>query len=729
MASDKGGGQAGRAQRHAGGRALDEAVIKRSIADAVVTKDEDVFMISQPNGDVPVEGEHGFGLYFHDCRYLSGYTLALDGTTPVQLDADGSRGFAAGFALTSGRMKLPDGSELAPRELGIERERVIDAAAHAVHEIITLRSYTSRRVEIDLSIVLRAEFEDVFVVRGFEAAPPSQGYSVASEGDGITFTHQGLDGTERRLDARFSPAPTKIHRSAAVFRVALDPRASARVLVILRISERPQGSPPPPAPRTPDVDAVVRELHRDVQAWIGRHARVTSSSKLLDAVVHRSVLDLRLLRHRRDDLPFFSAGVPWYATLFGRDSLLTALEILAFEPGMAEDTLRLLAREQGDEDDPERDEEPGKMPHELRRGELARAGRIPFTPYYGTVDATLLFLILLASHAAWTGRLDLFRELRQNADRAIAWIEHNLATSPTGFVSYAMRSSHGVYNQGWKDSRDGVVDAQGNVCRAPIALCEVQGYAYLAFEGMAGLHERDGDADRAFWVEDRGVWALALHGDDGARAEVVTSNAGQVLWSGIAGGDHARRVAARLFEPDLWSGWGVRTLSMRERCYQPVGYHLGTVWPHDNAIIAAGLRRHGEDDAACRVLEAVLDLADHYPYHRLPELVSGYGRDAFARPIRYPVACHPQAWAAGSVPFMITSLLGLSPDGFASKLRVVRPVLPAFVRHLTIEALRVGDAQATLRFSRRADGALDVEARDVSGKLDVEVEPAQRSSE
>jgi glycogen debranching enzyme len=714
--------------------------IKASISDAVVAKDEDIFLLSRPSGDVPLDIDHGLGLYYHDCRYLNGYELAIGGLAPTTLEADASRGFALLFALTNPRLALPDGGSLDPESIGIIRERVIEHAELAVHEILSLHNHAPRPIDLRVKLAFRAEFEDIFVVRGIKSEASAERDRVVVEADAkaLSFTCAGLDGVLRSLEVQLCPAPLTMQERAATWDIHLDPEETKEILVSMHISESSSSPRGPREHRVTSLGEITADLHQSTEAWMGEHARVTSGSKLLDAVVHRSFLDLRILRSRLEDLEFFSGGIPWYATLFGRDSLISALETLAFEPGIAAQTLRLLARYQGQKVDDERDEEPGKILHELRVGELARLGEIPFTPYYGAVDATLLFLILIARHADWTGSLELFQELEGNVERALAWAESNMRKSASGYVTYDKRAPRGLDNQGWKDSGDAIVNEDGSLARPPIALAEVQGYAYLAFATMSGLYERAGRSEesralggrasalkarfnRDFWLEEEGIYALALQGN-GEPARVVASNAGQALWSGITDADKGARTANRLMKEDMFSGWGVRTLSTKERRYNPIGYHLGTVWPHDSALIAAGLRRHGHDADALRIFVGIIEMAGYLHEHRLPELITGFSRNQFSRPVRYPLACHPQAWAAGSVPFLLETLLGLVPDAFAARLRIVRPALPDFIPHLVIEGLRVGSARASLRFDRRPDGSLSVKTLHVEGDLEITVE-------
>jgi glycogen debranching enzyme len=449
---------------------------------------------------------------------------------------------------------------------------------------------------------------------------------------------------------------------------------------------------------------------------------------------------MRVLLSELRGKKFFAAGVPWYVTLFGRDSLISSLQFLAYAPQVAEQTLRLLATYQGTKEDDWRDEEPGKIMHELRVGELAQTDRIPQTPYYGTIDATPLFLVLLCRHAAWTGSLDVFHDLRDNVERALQWLAKYGDPTGDGYLACRVKSKQGLGNQGWKDSGDSMVNADGSLAKPPIALAEVQGYVYLAKTGLAELFRRAGDEDRAkqlaleaeelrqrfnhdFWLEDKGVYAMALQAGKKPCA-VVSSNAGQVLWSGIAGPDKAARTARRLMAEDMFSGWGIRTLSAKEVRYNPLGYHLGTVWPHDNSIILHGFRNYGFDAEAARVCGGIVDAARHFASDRLPEVFAGFAEADWGVPVHYPVACHPQAWAAGAVPYMLATLLGLEPCAFEHKLRIVRPVLPPHVGQVTLRRLRVGQAEVDLEFARSAGGAVSCRVLKTQGRLEVEIEPA-----
>jgi len=549
--------------------------------------------------------------------------------------------------------------------------------------------------------------------------------------DRIALRYDGQDGIQRTTDIVFHRRPDDSRDGRARFLLHLEPYAEEEIglSIVLGESGAPAGASPP-SPGSPrrqgDPAAEATEIH--------------ARSVPLERVLRRSLRDLAGLRSTLAGESYVAAGVPWFAALFGRDALIVALETLAYDPDLARDTLRILARYQGRAEDPSRDEEPGKILHELRVGELARVGAIPHTPYYGAVDTTPLFLVLLARHADWTGTLELFHELRPAVDAALAWIADHGESKSSGYVEYCSRATGGLANQGWKDSGDGIVMESGALARQPIALVEVQGYVYLAKTGVAALADRAGEPAlaarlrseaealkrrfaRDFWLEDRGFLALALTPD--GPAAVLSSNPGQALWTGIVEPEHARRTMESLLSDPMWSGWGIRTLSALERRYNPVAYHRGTVWPHDNALIAAGFKRHGFDEAARRVFSGILDASMYFPMHRLPELFTGLPREPFRVPIRYPVACHPQAWAAGSIPFMLESLLGLTPEAFEHRLRIVRPTLPEEVGGVELRGLRVGESRVDLAFQAGPDGHVEVRVLRNDGGLDVRVEQGE----
>ncbi|HET9682110.1 MAG TPA: glycogen debranching N-terminal domain-containing protein [Candidatus Limnocylindrales bacterium] len=716
----------------------------RSIADAVVIKDGEPFFICPPDGQIPTSGDHGYGLYHHDTRFLNGYELAIAGVRAHALAATSILGSRGVLELTTPEIDLGHGRTIAKERLAIRWTRQLDGDRARLTDQIELRNFDAEGARLPLRFRFGSDFEDIFEVRGLLEEQLGALHKPRWDGDTLVFRYDGKDGVIRRLRVSTDPKPK--HGDDPMFEIEVEVpgRGSSQVEVRLEIGEELEDGATPierrterePGSRPPSRQLDGRSSATPTAASDDWPARVTSDSLTLNGLVARSLDDLVTLRGELDGHRYYAAGVPWFSTLFGRDSLIAAYQTLAFDAGIAAETLRLLAGRQGRRDDDYRDEQPGKILHELRIGELARLHEIPHTPYYGSIDSTPLFLVVLARHAAWTGSLDLFHELRDNVDAALRWLDGPADPDGRGWIAYDSAVDHGLVNQGWKDSGDAIVRRDGSPARPPIALAEVQGYAYAAKRELAALFERDGDAARAerlrreardlqrrfedhFWSDELGCYVLALDRD--GPCEVVTSNAGQVLWSGIASAERAQRVASRLLEEDVFAGWGIRTLSHDAAAFNPIGYHLGTIWPHDNGLIADGFRRYDLVEPMGKVAGALMEASTDFPQQRLPECFAGYDRRDFGIPVRYPVACHPQAWAAGAVPHLLTSMLGLAADGFERRLTVDRPWLPGFMRHLELRGLRVGSASVDLAFDRedQRHGLARARVIGLDGDLDV----------
>ncbi|MER3423426.1 MAG: amylo-alpha-1,6-glucosidase [Nitrospiraceae bacterium] len=714
--------------------------IARSIAVAVVVKDENIFVLTRPDGQIPLQRDHGFGVYYHDCRYVNGYELWLGTAYPEVLTSTAENGFEAVVQLTNPDIHTEAGAIIHKETIGIKWERVIEAGKEAFHDIMTFRNFGRQTAEFPASLSFNAEFEDVFVVRGLLPERLGTFHRPKWRNGCLFFLYQGTDEIYRSVSTHFSPSPHRVHGTTASFHFTLEPEQRAHIVVSLTVGESKRlDDVRPHDGEQPDLNSIQRVLRRASEEWMIRETEIVSSSSLLLIhVIRRSLLDLHVLRSTPDGKRFLAAGVPWFAALFGRDSLIASLQTLAYIPNLAEQTLRLLAQYQGGRVDDYRDEQPGEILHELRVGELAHSNEIPHTPYYGTIDATPLFLILLGCHARWTGTLAVFADLRSHVERALEWLSVYGDGHGERYLEYKSSSEKGLVNQGWKDSGDAIVNADGSLAQPPIAPVEVQGYVYMAKTMIADLYRRAGEPDRAeqlereaqqlrtrfnrdFWLEEQGFYALAIQAG-GRPCAVVSSNPGQALWTGIVDSDKAERIVERLIAPDMFSGWGIRTLSTRERRYSPIGYHLGTVWPHDNSLIAAGFRRYGFSEEALRIFTTIVEVAMYFEHDRLPEAFSGFSRKEYGVPVPYPVACHPQAWAAGSLPYLLETCLGLHPEAFEHRLRIVRPVLPAFIGSLNMHRLRVGGARVDLRFERRRDGEVDVDVLKVDGRLDVVVD-------
>jgi glycogen debranching enzyme len=667
------------------------------------------------------------GLYFHDTRFLELFSLRLDGKPLTVLLSSAVEDGRSVCELTNPDLELADGTVLPKERLSIRRER---ALGREIVETIEVRNFGPEPVGCRLDLEFAGSFEDMFVIRGAAVGKRGRLHRPAWTRARLLFRYDGADKRSRTTLVGFAPPPsTKGPGALATYKLALE--AGERVTVRLTILLEDQG---PGALETKPV------LSRRGEASFAT-VSVESDNELFNRALERSFQDLRMLATRERGETFFAAGVPWFVCLFGRDSLVTALQTLAYDARVAADTLLLLAKYQGRRHNEWRDEEPGKILHELRVDEKANLNEVPQTPYYGTIDATPLFICLLAEYVRWTGDLALFQKLRGNVERALSWIDDIADHDGDGFVDYESRSSKGLANQGWKDSGNAITNQDGSPVVPPVALVEVQGTVYRAKLDAAWLYRLDGESERAgelertaatlrarfqraFWLPRRRFLAVALQ-QGGRQAASITSNAGQALWSGIVDPRYANAIAKRLLSKPMFSGWGIRTLAAGEAAYNPIDYQVGAVWPHDNALIAAGLKRYGFDQEALRVFTAIYQAATRFPSYRLPEVFAGFARDRYPEPVRYPVACSPQAWAAGALPFLLQTSLGLAPDATRRELVIRRPALPDWLGEATVTGLQVGEARLDLHF-RRSGKATHVKASRQRGKLRVRIEPQQR---
>lgn len=628
-----------------------------------------VFCVSDERGDL--RGEEEQGLFYRDMRHLSRLALRVNGEPPEPI-SHGADGDSAGFFSS-----VSAGGE--QRGVGVIRRRHL---AGGLREDLRLSNHAPDPVDLLVELEIDADFADLFRVRGIGGEQRGERERDIS-GGALRFDYRRED-FRRATGISFDSdgeAPD-LHLDCARWRVRLEPGHEWSVRVDISTEEDGAG----PAERgTVDTEPPVLETD---------HAPLARGWE-------QSVADLASLRFRpleRDD-EVLAAGAPWYMALFGRDALISAYQSLILDPNLARNTLRALARRQATEYDDFRDAEPGKIPHELRCGELARFGAVPHSPYYGTVDATPLFLVLLHETWRWTADESLVRELEAPAQRALAWVLDHSDSDGDGYTDYETRSSAGLPNQGWKDSTDCILFSGGSVAEAPIALCEVQGYVYDAMIRTAelsdkvwgdttlarGLRERAENLkvrfDRDFWMPERCCYALALDGA-GRQVDALASNMGHLLWSGIVPEDKADTLAASLMSVPLYGGWGVRTMAATEGGYNPLSYHNGSVWPHENALISEGLRRYGHREKANRIALSLVEAAAHFGY-RLPEVFAGHDRRETGFPVEYPTSCIPQAWAAGAIPLVVRSMLGLEPDPEARRL-TTDPALPEGVARLRL---------------------------------------------
>ena len=682
-------------------------------------KRDDTFAVLDRNGDaLPIAGGPE-GLYHRDTRHLSRLELRLAGAKPMLLSsAVSDDGTMLTCDLTNpdiaGDGRRP---EIERDQLHLRRSKFLRNAT--CFERITVRSYANRPLTLELELRFAADFADLFEVRGERRLRRGALHRPEIGSDSVVLAYTGLDEKRRETRLRFDPAPTRIGTDRAAFALALPAGGRATLLIETRCGTdgAAEGAFPEPA-RTTFLRALWEDsrARRAVQA---RTASVVTSDTAFDEMIGRSVADLGMLTTQTPQGPYPYAGVPWFSTAFGRDALVTAWLTLWFDPDIALGVLRHLAALQATTTDPAADAEPGKIIHEVRNGEMAELGEVPFRRYYGSVDSTPLFVALAGAWLERTGEAEALRPLWPNIEAALRWIETHGDRDGDGFVEYGRMTEAGLANQGWKDSWDSVPHADGTLAKGPIALCEVQAYAYAAFlagariaralglpPGRAGALEKRAAVLRerfeaAFWCEDLGTYALAL---DGAKrpCRVRSSNAGHVLLGGIAAPDRAAAVARQLLGGSFYSGWGIRTLAAAEARYNPMSYHNGSVWPHDNALIGLGLARYGLCAEAARVLEGLAAAAGRLDLRRLPELFCGFPRRGGQGPTAYPVACAPQAWAAAAPIGLLGACLGLGFDPAARIVRLERPVLPTGLDRVTLRGLALGGERIDVSLRRAA---------------------------
>jgi glycogen debranching enzyme len=668
-----------------------------------------MFVCSRRDGDIRPARASGEGLYIEDTRHLSELRLTVGGLLPVPLSSVMESGHYAVINATNPVLGPEVGAPVPQETLNVRRTVLI---ADRLFYRVRIRNFGPEPVVTVVEVSLAADFADVFEVRGVGRGTSGRLLEPTRDGDRVRFGYVAADGEHRETLVELEPSPARVRIDGERAHVAWDIRLDVRESISLWITVTPSGVGVGEAePMAAEGAAALESAHA---TWVDACAQITTDNELFDRLVDASVRDLHALMMPvgSDRLP--AAGIPWYVAPFGRDSLLTACESLMINPDVARGTLLVLAGLQAHHDEAWRDAEPGKILHELRTGELARTGHIPHTPYYGTVDATPLFLMVAGGYYRWTLDLDTMVRLRPALDAALAWIDDWGDRDGDGFIEYQRRAPAGLINHGWKDSHDSIVHADGAIAEGPIALVEVQGYVYEAKLRIADVYEALGDSPRAdrlraeagelraafneaFWDPDEGFFVLAL---DGRKAQVrsVTSNPAHCLYCGIVDDDKAALVAERLMAADMFSGWGIRTLSGSSPAYNPMSYHNGSIWPHDNAIAAAGLKRYGFDAATDRIAAGLFDVASGARDFRLPELFCGFQRDGSRAIVAYPVACIPQAWAATSPFMLLQAMLGISAHAPNNRLTVDRPRLPHWLGAVDIRGLRVGGSKVSLAF-------------------------------
>lgn len=692
-----------------------------------VLKHGDTFAVFDQYGNIRPIATGEDGVYFEGTRFLSCFLLELEGTRPFFLSStvrDDNDQLVV--SLTNPDMCCKNQHHLPLGSLHIARR--IFLLDGCCYQEIAIENFSRERVETSIRILAGADYADIYEIRGM--ARPARGLDLPVTLGETTAVHRyrGLDGVVRRTTITYPPAAA-VTAAGGEFELALDPGKQLRIHI--SASCEVEGST---KPAVLTFDEGRSRVLSQIAAHKADSCGIRSSNGQFQAWTNRAFSDLHMMTTMLPTGPFPYAGVPWFNTPFGRDGIITAFECLWFWPELARGVLTYLAQTQASSVVPEEDAEPGKILHETRKGEMAALREMPFGRYYGSVDGTPLFVLLAGAYYERTGDLRFVKEIWPNVQAALRWIEQFGDRDGDGFVEYDRLASSGLLHQGWKDGDDAIFHADGGISAGPIALCEVQGYVYGAWRAAGALATALGDTaqsadyarkgerlqqefSRAFWCEELGTFAIALDGQKNP-CRVRASNAGQCLFTEIASPDQARRVAEGLLRAESFSGWGIRTIAEGQSRYNPMAYHNGSVWPHDNALIALGFARYGLTAEVLRVFRGQFEAAMYFDLHRMPELFCGFSQHAGEGPVQYPVACSPQAWSAASVFLLIQASLGMTIDGVRGRLSFVRPALPEFLDELRFANLRVAASVVDLVFRRYAqDVSVNVVRR--QGNLEV----------
>ena len=678
-----------------------------------VLKHGDTFAVFDHHGDIRPVGMKEQGVFHEGTRFLSCLALRLGRGGPLFLSSTVNQENAI-LTVDLTNPDIRDGDRITVPRGTLHLFRGVFLWQGACYQRLGLRNYGLAPIDVSFSIRFDADFADIFEVRGTRRPRRGRLLAPAFGGGSVVLAYEGLDGVVRRTRLEFSPAPERLTATEAHFTVSLGPQQE-RLIHLTAACENGAADPP----TAPPFDEALGRASDDLRSARTGTCDIVTANERVNDWLNRSLADLDMMVTHTADGLYPYAGVPWFSTPFGRDGIITALQCLWVNPAIARGVLAFLAATQADAVIPEQDAEPGKILHEMRRGEMAALREIPFGQYYGSVDATPLFVLLAGAYYERTADRGFIESIWPNVERAIQWIDHYGDRDGDGFVEYYRYSADGLGNQGWKDSHDSVFHADGALAEGPIALCEVQGYAYAAKRAAAALAtilghstraarwEREAEElrlrfEQAFWCEDLSTYALALDGQK-RPCRVRTSNAGHCLFTGIAAPDRAARVGATLLADSSFCGWGIRTVAAGEARYNPMSYHNGSVWPHDNSIIAAGLARYRAKHGVLKILAGMFDSSLFFDLNRMPELFCGFHRRPGEGPTWYPVACSPQSWAAATVFLLLQACLGLRIDAAANRVYFDYPLLPPFLREVRVTDLRVGSGSVDLLLTRRDD--------------------------
>lgn len=678
-----------------------------------VLKHGDCFAVLDSHADIGTATGGPQGIFFRDTRYLSHLELLLNGEQPLLLGSNvRDDNSILTVDLTNPDVYL-DGKLVLAKDM-LHVVRTVFLWRGSAYQRLRMQNHGRDPYLVKLLLVFASDFADLFEVRGLHRARRGVTQTTVRNASDVALTYRGVDNSLRHTTLSFDPAPEQLSKTAAAYSFELQSNEFRSINVTVQCRDTAVEEIKPRTFRS----GLRAAFHEQRTANRGI-TTITSSNQVFNEMICRSMADIAMLTTDTPQGPYPYAGIPWYSTTFGRDGIITALQMLWCDPRIAKGVLRRLAAYQAQDFDPNSDAEPGKILHEMRGGEMAALGEVPFRLYYGSVDATPLFVVLAGLYVEHTGDMDTLRDLWPNIEAALRWIDGPGDSDQDGFIEYHRVGDNGLVNQGWKDSHDAIFHADGTSAQGPIALCEVQGYVFAAKQLAASCARRLGKhelavsleaeaaklADRfeaAFWCADIGTYALALDGDK-RQCQVRTSNAGQVLFSGIASPERAEAVMRDLMRPSFFSGWGIRTLAREECLYNPMSYHNGSVWPHDNSLIAAGFARYGHKGAVDRVFKGLFDAATYMELRRLPELYCGFHRGRERGPTLYPVACSPQAWAAGTPFLMLQSSLGLQFNENRREILLHNPKLPQFLDQVTLRNLRLGRSAVDLIIRRHGD--------------------------
>lgn len=685
-------------------------------SDLLVLKYGDAFGVFDKNGDISAGEATAEGLYYKDTRHLSALSVTLNGARPILLSST-LRDDNATMTCDLSNPDLYDGEgrlHLDHDRIHVRRSRFLwDAACF---ERLSVCNFDDRPHRILLGIDFAADFADLFEVRGTRRDRRGEIAPSKFINAGVVLSYLGLDHRRRTTTLRFDPEPRQLGGNEAIYELELAP--GERRSLFMEVDCREQATAPRPYRA---FFVALRDARRALRSASSQAASIETSNQIFNEAARRNVADLYMLTTNLPEGLYPYAGIPWFSAIFGRDGIITALEMLWLDPSIARGVLQRLAATQAVEEDPASDAEPGKILHEARHGEMAALREVPFGRYYGSIDSTPLFVMLAGAYLERTDDLETVRRLWPHIRAALEWIERYGDRDGDGFVEYARQNENGLVNQGWKDSHDSIFHEDGALAKGPIALVEVQGYVYAAWRAAQVIAHRLDDEtqsskfaakadamrrcfDEGFFDEALGTYALALDGDK-QRCRVRASNAGHALFSGIAYPERASSVVKTLMSSSGFCGWGVRTIASTEARYNPMSYHNGSVWPHDNALIAAGFARYGFREEAARIFSGLFDASTYVDLRRLPELFCGFQRQQTRGPTFYPVACSPQAWAAAAPLYLIQSCVGLSFEPEAQRIVFTEPVLPRFLDEVVFRQLTVN--------GRRADVALRRSGRHV----------------